>query len=117
MMWFIEIKGYQTLHNSKRQERKSKNESRGNAAPIGLGIILQQVIEDREETGGCERLQGWLVTVLERGKFAGMLGKCTNFAVSRARAELGMYAEEGLLLPVPESERIGSEKNQIDFEL
>lgn len=116
MMWFAESKGYQTSHNSEREERK-RNESKTNVEPIGLGIILQPAIEDREETSGCERLKGWLTIVVERGKSASTIGDWTNFVVSKARAELGMDVEEGLLLPIRESERIGSEKSQTEFEL
>lgn len=117
VMWLAESKGRQKSRRSECQERKIISKPRTKAEPVGLGITLHPVGEERKEVGVSERLKGWLSTIVQRGKFARIFERWSNFAVSRARTDLDMNAEEGLLLAVRESERIGSEKNQIGITL
>ncbi|KAG9562029.1 hypothetical protein KCU77_g17655, partial [Aureobasidium melanogenum] len=117
MMWLAESKGRKKSQRSECQERKIMSKPRKNVEPVGLGIILHPADEGRKEIEVSERLKGWLSIVVERGKSANMTGRWTEFAVSRTRTDLGMNAEEGLLLPVRESERIGIKKDQIGIEL
>lgn len=117
MMWLGESKVRQKSQGSKRQERKIISKSRANAEPIGLGITLHPAVEERREIGGYTRLRDWLSNIVDKGKSVKKIERWTDFMVSRARTDLDINAEDGLLLPVRESERIGREKNRIDVEL
>lgn len=118
-MWFAESRGRQTSLRSECQKRKilEKAIAIANAEPVGLGITLHPDDEERKEIGGRGRLKGRFSAIIEKAESARMIARWTNFAVSRAQTDLDMNAEEGLLLPVRESERLWSENNRIDNEL
>lgn len=117
VMWLAEIKDRQTSSKTECQSDKIIGKTRKDAELIGLGITLQPTAEEKKEIGCCERLKGWLPTNIERGKSVNTIERWTNSAVSRLRIDLSVNAEEGLLLPVQENERIGSEKNQVYIEV
>ena len=116
-MWLTESKDCQASHRLGCEKRKPMSEARIIAEPVGLGIILQPAIVEREGVRGTERLKGWFSTITKREKSPGIIERWINSAVFRARTDLDANAEEGLLLPVQENERIGSEKNQVYIEV
>lgn len=116
-LWSVEGEDCQTSHKPNSQKREIVSGTRANAELFGLGIMLQPAIEERQEIGIYERLKGWFCIMIKERGFARLIERWTNVAVSRARTDPDTNAEKGLLLPVRESEGIGSEKNQIDFEL
>ncbi|CAD0087233.1 unnamed protein product [Aureobasidium mustum] len=116
-MWLAESKDRQTSSKTECQSDKIMGKARKDAEPIGLGITLQPTAEERKEIGCCVRLKGWLSTITKRGKSPDIIERWINSAVFRARTDLDANAEEGLLLPVQENERIGSEKNQVYIEV
>jgi hypothetical protein len=116
-MWFAESRGRQTSLRSECQKHKILEKAIANTEPVGLGITLHPDVEERKEIGGRGRLKGRFSASIEKAESARMIARWTNFAVSRAQTDLDMNAEEGLLLPVRESERLWSEKNRIDNEL
>lgn len=117
VMWLAESKGRQISQRLEYQERGILSKPRKPTEPIGLGITLHPAVEERWEIGGCERLKYWFSNVVEKGKSVQKFERWTDFVVSRAHDDLNMNAEDGLLLPVRASERIGSEKNRPGVEL
>ena len=105
IIWWIE------LHACK--DFKDQESQMENPKPVGLGIMMQPRRERRREIEYRERLRAWLVRLTKKAHFANTMKRWTDSAAAVLRAELGIDAEEGLLLPVQEKERLGGEKDEI----
>jgi hypothetical protein len=98
--------------NSRDQESQTEDPK-----PIVLGITMRPANEERAEIGHSDRLTGWLFRSIRKVRFSDMVERWTDSAVAVLQAELGMDAEEGLLLPVQESERMEGKNHRIDIEV
>jgi len=88
-----------------------------NPKPVGLGIMMQPRRERRREIEYRERLRAWLVQLIKKAHFANTMKRWTDSAAAVLRAEPGIDAEDGLLLPVQEKERFGREKDEIGIKV
>ena len=109
IIWWTE------LHACK--DFKDQESQMENPKPVGLGIMMQPRRERRREIEYRERLRAWLVQLIKKAHFANTMKRWTDSAAAVLRAEPGIDAEDGLLLPVQEKERFGREKDEISIKV
>jgi hypothetical protein len=113
IIWWIETHACENYRYSEGNKLTSLSH-RSIPEPVGLGILMQSSIEGEKDTRCCERLRGWFLHLVAEARFVISEETWTNLVVDILQAKLDIDAEEGLLLPIQESERIGAEKDQLE---
>jgi hypothetical protein len=116
IIWWTEI---HTGKESKGRERQTHTKSNQIESPelIGLGITMQPAKEGKSYIGGYERIRAWSFQSIKKAWATNAIERWINSAIAMLRAELDTDVEKGLLLSVQQSEMIGREKKQIEFEV
>lgn len=104
-IWWIELHACNKSGDQASQARDPD--------PIGLGIKMQPSQEGRRDIGYRGQLESLFSHLIKTAGSGNPVERWMTSAVLVLRAELGMDAEEGLLLPVQESEKIQEGKHSI----
>ena len=96
-IWIAEILNREDERQPECGTAKGKTDM--GSGPIRLGITSSSAKQEKKETI-FEKLKTWIVNIREKVRSGNAVERWINFAISRSRMELGMDAEEGLLLSV-----------------
>jgi hypothetical protein len=107
IIWWTEIYDCENYRNSEKGNRLTTLSQTKTSGPVGLGIMMQCAKEGKTETRLHERLRGLLSHFSKRVRLVNTVERWLNAVVAKLRDELDTDGEEGLLLHVRESERIG----------
>jgi hypothetical protein len=115
IVWWTETRACENCRNSEDNKFTTLRQSRA-SGPVGLGITMQSAKEGKRENRLYERLRGLLSRLSKKAWLVDTMERWLNVVVAKLRDELDTDAEEGLLLPVQEIERVGGAKDQFRFQ-